>query len=49
MTHTKRTLCFFFIFFSQISNAGDKVVVDVDVDWKGFGGRDLIPNHRKIS
>jgi hypothetical protein len=23
--------------------------VDVDVDWRGFGGRDLIPTHRKIS
>jgi hypothetical protein len=23
--------------------------VDVDVDWRGFEGRDLIPTHRKIS
>jgi hypothetical protein len=21
---------------------------DVDVDWRGFGGRDLIPTHRKF-
>jgi hypothetical protein len=27
----------------------NQVVVDVDVDWRGFGGRDLIPTHRKIS
>jgi hypothetical protein len=24
------------------------VVDDVDVDWRGFGGRDLIPTHRKF-
>jgi hypothetical protein len=23
--------------------------IDVDVDWRGFGGRDLIPTHRKSS
>jgi hypothetical protein len=22
--------------------------IDVDVDWRGFGGRNLIPTHRKI-
>jgi hypothetical protein len=26
-----------------------KRIVDVDVYWRGFGGRDLIPTHRKIS
>jgi hypothetical protein len=25
------------------------VVDDVDVDWRGFGGRDLTPTHRKSS
>jgi hypothetical protein len=23
-------------------------LIDVDVDWRGFGGRDLIPTHRKF-
>jgi hypothetical protein len=24
------------------------ILKDVDVDWRGFGGRDLVPTHRKI-
>jgi hypothetical protein len=26
----------------------DGGLVDVDVDWRGFGGRNLIPTYRKI-
>jgi hypothetical protein len=25
------------------------LIDDVDVDWRRFGGQDLIPTHRKIS
>jgi hypothetical protein len=34
---------------SIVCGSGQGTDDDVDVDWRGFGGRDLIPTHRKFS